>query len=115
MHILFFTDNFPPELNAAAARVYERACHWVRWGHEVTVITCTPNFPEGKVFPGYRNRWHQVEEMSGIRVVRVKTLIAPNRGVALRSMDFVSFGIMAFVAGLFERRPDINISRFGVD
>ncbi|MGE5204096.1 MAG: glycosyltransferase WbuB, partial [Chlamydiota bacterium] len=52
MHILFFADNFPPERNAQAARVYERACYWVRWGHQVTVITCAPNFPEGQVFPG---------------------------------------------------------------
>ena len=53
MHILFLTENFPPETNAAATRVFERACYWVKWGHEVTVVTCAPNFPIGKVFPGY--------------------------------------------------------------
>ncbi len=58
MTILFLADNFPPEKNAQASRVYERACYWVKWGHEVTVITCAPNFPEGKVYPGYRNRWY---------------------------------------------------------
>jgi len=73
MHILFLTENFPPERNASAGRVYERACYWVRWGHRVTVPTCAPNFPEGKVYPGYRNRWRQEENMDGIRVVRVKT------------------------------------------
>ena len=45
MKILFFTDNFPPETNAAATRVYERAVYWIKWGHDVTVITCAPNFP----------------------------------------------------------------------
>ena len=29
MRILFLTENFPPETNAAATRVYERACYWV--------------------------------------------------------------------------------------
>jgi hypothetical protein len=58
------------------------ACHWVRWEHRVTVLTCAPNFPEGKVFEGYRNRWHQVEEMSGIRVVPVRTYIARQRALA---------------------------------
>ncbi len=110
MKILFLTDNFPPETNAAATRVYERACYWVKWGHEVTVITGAPNFPLGKLFPGYRNRWYQVENMSGIRVVRVKTFIASNRGVVRRGLDFASFMVGGFVAGLFQNRPDVIVS-----
>jgi len=107
MKILFFTENFPPETNAAATRVFERAVYWARWGHEVTVITCAPNFPHGKVFDGYRNAWHQVEDMSGIRVVRVKTFIAANQGVVRRSLDFLSFLVTGFVAGLFQAKPDV--------
>lgn len=107
MNILFLADNFPPERNAQASRVYERACHWARWGHQVTVVTCAPNFPEGKVYPGYRNRWRQVEQLDGIRVVRVKTFIAPNAGTLLRIVDFLSFMVTAFLAGLLERRPDV--------
>jgi colanic acid biosynthesis glycosyl transferase WcaI len=107
MHILFFADNFPPERNAQAARVYERACYWVRWGHQVTVITCAPNFPEGQVFPGYGNRWRCVESMNGIRVVRVKTYIAPNAGKYRRILDSVSYMLAGLVAGLFTRRPEV--------
>ena len=107
MQILFLSDNFPPETNAAATRVFERARYWVEWGHEVTVITCAPNFPHGRLFPGHENRWYQTEEMSGIRVVRVKTLIAPNRAVILRTLDFFSFFITGFVAGLFQPKPDV--------
>src|SRR5262245_13818810 len=77
MRILFFTENFPPEVNASASRVFERACYWVRWGHEVTVLTTAPNFPDGKLFEGYRNRLHQVETIDGIRVVRVVSFISP--------------------------------------
>lgn len=102
MNILFFADNFAPERNAQASRVYERACYWVRWGHQVTVLTCAPNFPDGKVFPGYRNRWRQVEEMSGIRVVRVKTYIAPNAGRYRRILDFLSYMVTAFLAAFLE-------------
>lgn len=107
MKILFLTENFPPETNAAATRVYERALYWVRDGHEVTVLTSAPNFPEGRLFAGYENRWRQVETIDGIRVVRVKTFIARNAGIALRTLDFISFMVTAFVAGLFERRPDV--------
>ena len=107
MNILFLTENFAPETNAAASRVYERACYWVRWGHTVTVVTCAPNFPRGVLFDGYRNRWHQTEVIDGIRVVRVKTFIAANRGVVLRSLDFLSFGVNGLVAALLESRADV--------
>ena len=110
MHILFLSENFPPETNASATRVFERACHWVAWGHRVTVITCAPNFPEGKLFPGYRNRWRHVEDMSGIRVVRVKTYIAANKDIVLRTLDFLSFMATGFAAGLGEARPDVVVA-----
>ena len=49
MRVLFVSDNFPPESNAPASRLHEHARRWVRAGHQVTVITCTPNFPEGRL------------------------------------------------------------------
>ena len=107
MKILFLTENFPPETNAAATRVYERAVYWVKAGHRVTVITSAPNFPQGTLFEGYQNRWHQTEDMSGIKVVRVKTYISANRGIIRRSLDFLSFGMMGFLTSLFQSRPDI--------
>lgn len=107
MKILFISDYFPPERNAPATRVYERAVYWAKWGHDVTFITNAPNFPEGKVFDGYRNRWYQVEMMDGIRVVRVKSFMAPNRGIALRLVDFISFMITSIIAGSFQSRPDV--------
>ncbi|MCK4512863.1 glycosyltransferase WbuB, partial [bacterium] len=73
MKILFLTDNFPPETNAPALRTFEHARVWVEDGHDVTVITGVPNFPTGKVHDGYRNSLYAVEEMEGVRVVRVWT------------------------------------------
>ncbi len=110
MHIVFMTDNFPPEGNAIASRVFERACYWVKWGHQVTVITSAPNFPEGKVYPGYKNKWYQVEEIQGIRVVRVKTFIAKNKGFVLRIMDFLSYIIPALSAGMCQSKPDVIVA-----
>ncbi|MES2218849.1 MAG: glycosyltransferase family 4 protein [Pseudomonadota bacterium] len=107
MHIVFLTDNFPPEGNAIASRVYERACHWITAGHEVTVITSVPNFPEGKVYDGYKNKFYQVEIMSGIRVVRIKTFIAKNKGFMLRTLDFLSYIVPALCAGLWQKKPDV--------
>lgn len=107
MRILFLTENFPPETNAAATRVYERALYWVKDGHLVTIITSAPNFPQGKLYAGWKNKWYQTEIHEGIRVVRIKTYITANRGTTRRMLDFVSFMITAFFAGLFEKRPDV--------
>ncbi len=112
MKVLFVSDYFWPERNAPATRVHERAVHWAKWGHDVTFITNAPNFPEGKVFPGYRNAWRQVEMVDGIRVVRVKSFMAPNRGIALRLLDFISFMISAAVFGAFESRSQLVTATF---
>ena len=110
MKILFFSDNFFPETNAAASRVYERAKIWAEMGHQVTIITSFPNFPEGRIFQGYKNKWYQVKMKDNLRVVRVKTFISPNKGVFLRTIDFISFMITATVAGLFQEKPDIILA-----
>ena len=109
MHILFLSDNFPPEVNAPASRTFEHCREWVKAGHEVTVITTAPNFPKGVVFPGYHNRLWQREEMEGIRVVRVWTYITANAGFGKRTLDYLSFMVSAFLAGLVQRRPDVIV------
>jgi len=75
----------------------------------VTVIANVPNFPRGKVFPGYRNRPWQRETMDGIQVVRVWTYIAANAGFALRTLDYLSFMVTGFIAGLWLPRPDVIV------
>ncbi len=110
MHILFLTDNFPPEVNAPATRTHEHCREWVKAGHDVTVITCAPNFPKGQLFEGYRNRLLQTEEMDGIRVVRVWTYITANDGFARRILDYMSFMAAAVLASPFVRRPDVVVS-----
>lgn len=109
MKILFLSDNFPPEVNAPASRTFEHAREWVQAGHEVTVITCAPNFPSGRVHAGYRNRLRSVSMVEGVRVVRVWSFISANEGFALRIADYVSYMLAAVLASLFERRPDVVV------
>ncbi|HWA91780.1 MAG TPA: glycosyltransferase family 4 protein [Rhizomicrobium sp.] len=81
-------------------RTFAHARRWVAAGTQVTVITSVPNFPAGVVQAGYRNRLFQRETMDGIEVARVWTYLAPNRGVVRRSLDFLSFAVSGFFAGL---------------
>ena len=110
MHILFLTDNFPPEVNAPASRTFEHCREWVRMGHRVTVITTAPNFPAGKLIGGYRNRLHARETIEGIEVVRVWSYITANEGFFKRTLDYVSFATVGFIASLFVKRPDVIVA-----
>ncbi len=110
MHILFLSDNFPPEVNAPASRTFEHCREWVRAGHTVTVITCAPNFPQGRVHDGYRNRLYARERMDGVDVVRVWSYVTANEGILKRSLDYLSYAGMATIAALFVRRPDIVVA-----
>ena len=101
MRILFLTDNFPPEMNAPATRTWEHCKEWVNLGVNVTVITCAPNFPEGKVFKGYKNKFIQTELIDGIKVVRVWSYISANNGFLKRIIDYTSYAIMSFIVGLW--------------
>ena len=109
MDILFLTDNFPPETNAPASRTYEHAKRWVRAGHRVTVLTSFPNFPDGKIFPSYKNRLRQREMIDGIEVIRIWTYITANEGSIKRALDQLSFGIGLIFAGLFAPRPHVVV------
>jgi hypothetical protein len=109
VHVLFLTDNFPPEVNAPASRTFEHCREWVKAGHRVTVITCAPNFPKGKVFDGYRNKLWQRETMEGIEVVRVWSYITANEGFVRRILDYQSYMVSAIIASLFVRKVDVIV------
>lgn len=110
VHILFLTHYFPPEVNAPASRTFEHCREWVREGHEVTVVTNTPNHPKGEIYPGYRNRLFQKEELEGIHVLRLLTYVTANEGVKKRTLNFVLFFIMAVLAVPFFPRCHVVVS-----
>jgi len=110
MKVLFLSHYFPPEGNAPASRVHALAKRWVAAGHEVHVVTGAPNAPNGVVYDGYRNRLCRTEVADGIRVTRVWTFMAANRGKVRRVLNYLSFFVSALLAGLFVRRPDVVIA-----
>lgn len=110
MKILFLTHYYTPEGNAPATRVSALAERWVKMGHDVTVMTCAPNVPEGKVYEGYRNRWTTKDEINGVKVIRVWTFIAANKRTIRRILNYTSYMWSAFIHGLFLPKPDIMIA-----
>ena len=110
MRIVFFSHYYPPEVNAPASRTAEHCRAWAKAGHDVTVVTCVPNHPSGKIYPGYKNRLFQSEIVDGVRVVRVWTFLAANEGFLFRTLNYLSYLVSATLVLPWLRRPDIVVS-----
>ena len=111
MHILFLTDNFPPEVNAPASRTFEHCREWVKEADcDVTEMTCAPNFPTGRVFEGYRNKLFQVEVVEGIRVIHIWSFIASNQRTVKRILDYLSFMVIAIIASCFAHKVNVIVA-----
>jgi glycosyltransferase involved in cell wall biosynthesis len=86
------------------------AKRWIARGHYVNVVTSFPNFPDGKVFGGYRQSLFKRETLDTVDVLRVPTLIFPNRAIFLRIVDFLSFMVTSCIASFFVGRPDVVLA-----
>lgn len=74
------------------------------------MLTNFPNYPDGKVFGGYRQSLYKRETYETVDVLRVPTLVFPNRGAFLRILDYLSFVVTASLASPFVARPDVVIA-----
>lgn len=110
MHVLFISNYFPPEVNAPATRLHEHAKQWVKDGGSLDIITAVPNFPEGVIYSGYKNRLSR-EEVDGVQVTRVPMYIAENKGTLKRILSYISFMLSAvWYSRKIKRRPDIVVA-----
>ena len=109
MKILFFTHYYTPEGNAPATRVSALCERWVKAGHDVTVVTCPPNVPNGIVYDGYANK-RTSEVINGVKVERVKLYIAANKGAVRRVLNYVSYFVKSLLAAMRLPKPDVVIA-----
>ncbi len=91
MRIAYYSHYFSPEISAPSARIHEFARQWLAMGHEVQVVTCYPNHPMGRLYPGYRPGLRMTERMDGIEVRRNWTYITPNKGFLRKTIGHISF------------------------
>jgi glycosyltransferase involved in cell wall biosynthesis len=90
MEITVYSHYFVPEIGAPSARISDLAREWLRMGHHARVVTCFPNHPAGKIYPGYKLGRHMQETIDGIDVHRLWTYVTPNRGVIKKTVGHVS-------------------------
>ena len=110
MRILVFSHYYYPEGNAPASRMSAVCSHWASRGHDVEVITCAPNVPNGVVYEGYANRLLQSETLKRVRVTRVWTYLSANKGAVRRILNFLSYMLAAVFVSWFRGRPDVIVA-----
>lgn len=105
IRVLLLTQWFEPEPSFKGL-VFAREL--VRQGFEVKVLTGFPNFPGGKVYPGYRIKLLQHEVMDGVHVARVPLYPNHSKSAIKRVLNYASFAASSLVYGLFmARRVDV--------
>ncbi len=77
-------------------------------GHQVEALTGFPNYPGGKVYPGYRIRPWARETIDGIGIVRVALYPSHNNSGLHRALNYMSFALSAALLGaVLIRKPDV--------
>lgn len=103
--ILLLTQWFDPEPTFKGL-VFAREL--VRQGFEVEVLTGFPNYPGGKLYPGYTLKWLQRERIDGVLVTRVPLYPSHDQSAIRRVLNYVTFATSALLYGLLgAKKPDV--------
>jgi glycosyltransferase involved in cell wall biosynthesis len=99
MRILIVTQYFWPE----TFRINDLVAEFCSRGHTVTVLTGCPNYPEGEIFPEYKNNPAAFAKFGAANVIRVP--ISPRGKGALKLLiNYASFALSATVLGWWNLR-----------
>jgi len=96
MRILILSQWYPPEPDLIG---HPLACDLVKRGHQVLSITGFPNYPSGKIYPGYRQRLWQREDIEGVQVLRLPLYPDRSRSGVRRALNFLSFAASTSLLG----------------
>lgn len=99
MRILVVSQQFWPE----NFRINDLTAEFVKRGHEVTVLTGVPNYPEGKVFEGFKAEPKKYEQYQGVKIVRVPIIVRGSRKLKL-VLNYLSYALSATVLGAYKLR-----------
>jgi len=96
VRILLLSQWYDPE---PGAKIHPLARGLVARGHQATSITGFPNYPQGRIYPGYRQRLWRREQIDGVQVLRVPLYPDHSRSTVRRSLNYLSFATSASLLG----------------
>jgi len=95
LKILIQSIYYPPELIGIAKYTGEMAEWLATRGHEVTVITTPPYYPEWKIWENYSSFSYSRETLNGVKVVRCPLWVPAKQSGLKRILHLLSFVISA--------------------
>lgn len=104
MKVLIVSQYFTPEIAHIPSQL---ARGLAARGHSVRVLTGFPNYPEGRIYPGYRQRWRQRERIGEVDVLRVPLFMDHSSSALRRMLSYTSFAASSATAGGFARGADV--------
>lgn len=93
MKILIVSQYFYPE----DFKVNDIAFDFVKKGHEVTVFTAKPNYPQGKFYEGYSFFGKSFEVINGAKIIRIPIFPRLNGSGKFLILNYISFIFFAFI------------------
>ena len=100
MKICILTQYYPPEVGAPQARLSHLAKSLVARGHLLTVLTAMPNYPKGKIFPGYGGLLKQ-DLHEGIKIIHCLVYPTKSASFGKRMLNYFSFVFSSALVGTF--------------
>lgn len=109
---VFVTQYYRPETIGSGPFCGDVAEAFVQRGWQVRVLTCRPHYPDGAVFSLYRGGALDHQQLDGVAVDRVPTVVFARASAAHRIASETHFLLrgLAAVAGRRFRRADVVIS-----
>jgi glycosyltransferase involved in cell wall biosynthesis len=102
VRILYLTQWFEPEPNVIKGLKFVRALQDA--GRQVEVVTGFPNYPSGRLYPGYRLQPLRRETLEGVSVTRLALYPSHDSSSLRRSLNYLSFFASALAWLLLRRR-----------
>jgi glycosyltransferase involved in cell wall biosynthesis len=99
MKVVLVTQWFPPE---PAYLWEELATDLANLGHEVTVVTAFPNYPYGKIYDGYQQKFCDISFQSGYKLIRLPTYPDRSTSIIKRAISYISFSVAVLGVGIFK-------------
>jgi glycosyltransferase involved in cell wall biosynthesis len=109
MHILLVTTYFEPDSGAAAVRLSRLARLLHERGHEITVLTTLPHYPQGRIVPRYHGNWTVKQNRAGLRIIRAWLWATPSPRISRKLISQLSFMLTALLTGVRLPRPDVML------
>jgi colanic acid biosynthesis glycosyl transferase WcaI len=107
MRILMMGINYWPEETGIGAFSTYRAEYLASRGHDITVCTTFPYYPEWKVAARYSGKLMSSESRNGVRILRSYAYIPSHVTSLKRVLHEASFIASSLVRALFQKRPDL--------